>query len=107
LENQVKTKQNTVVLNLFIDLELEFLLIGSSPEKPIYYGPQDFYIGAVVTIFKHKFRIVGADLHVLKFAEEHANQFPNETLQSLRQHLGHITGRLDARERSKISLKRG
>jgi hypothetical protein len=79
---------------------------GSSLDKPIFYGPQDFLIGAIVTIFKHKFRIVGADLYVLKFAEDHANQFPPETLQSLRQHLGHISGRLDARERNTINLRR-
>jgi hypothetical protein len=79
---------------------------GSTLDKPVYYGPQDFAIGSVITIFKHKFRIVGADLYVLKFAEENSNQIPSETLQSLRHHLGHITGRLDARDRNTINLKR-
>ena len=65
-------------------------------DRPVFYGPQDFYIGSIVNIFKHRFRIVGADLYVLKFAEEHANQFPPETLASLREHLGHISGRVDA-----------
>lgn len=72
----------------------------------MFYGPQDFYIGAVINIFKHKFRIVGADLYVLKFAEDHAHQFPGETLNSLREHLGHITGRVDAKERNTINLRR-
>lgn len=79
---------------------------GSSAEKPEFYGPQDFSIGAVISVFKHKFRIVGADLYVLKFAEENANQFPTQTLESLRQHLSGITGRLDARERTNIQLRR-
>lgn len=82
------------------------ILIGSSPERPEFYGPQDFYIGAVITVFRHKFRIVGADLYVLKFAEENQNQFPPQTLESLRQHLGNISGRLDARERTNIHLRR-
>lgn len=79
---------------------------GSTLDKPVFYGPQDFAIGSVINIFKHKFRIVGADLYVLKFAEEHADQFPPETLQSLRTHLGHISGRLDAKERNTINLRR-
>ena len=48
----------------------------SSPEKPVYYGPQDFYIGAIVIVFKHRFKIVNADKYVLDFAENHADQFP-------------------------------
>lgn len=79
---------------------------GNDINKHSFYGPQDFYIGAVVSIFKHKFRIVGADLYVLKFAEEHADQFPRQTLDSLREHLGHISGRMDARERNNINLRR-
>ena len=63
---------------------------GSSDNNPMFYGPQDFAIGAIIQIFKHKFKIIGADLYVLKFAEEHADQFPKETLDSLRQALGHI-----------------
>ncbi|CAF0712493.1 unnamed protein product [Brachionus calyciflorus] len=79
---------------------------GSTPDSPKFYGPQDFYIGAVINIFKHKFRIVGADLFVLKFAEEHADQFPREAIESLRAHLGNITGRVDAKERNTINIKR-
>lgn len=81
-------------------------LKGSSTEKPDFYGPQDLAIGSIVTVFRHKFRIVGADLYVLKFAEENAAQFPTQTIESLRQHLSGITGRLDARERSTVHLRR-
>lgn len=79
---------------------------GSTLDSPKFYGPQDFYIGAVINIFRHKFRIVGADLFVLKFAEEHADQFPQQTLESLRAHLGDITGRVDAKDRGTINIKR-
>lgn len=79
---------------------------GTTLQKPVFYGPQDFLIGSVITIFKHKFKIIGADLFVLKFAEEHTDQFPPETLNNLRTNLGHITGRLDAKERNNVSLRR-
>jgi hypothetical protein len=71
----------------------------------VFYGPQDFAIGALVKIFKHKFRIIGADLYVLKFAEENAHQFPQETLDSLRAHLN-ITGRADAKEKNNVNIRR-
>ena len=57
----------------------------STPENPVFYGPQDFKIGAIVKIFGNRFRILDADEYVLKFAEDHADQFPGETLDSLRQ----------------------
>jgi hypothetical protein len=79
---------------------------GSTADQPLFYGPQDFAIGSVVKVFKHKFRIVGADLYVLKFAEENAGQFPPATLDSLRQALGHVTGRADARERNNVNIRR-
>ena len=79
---------------------------GTSMDKPMFYGPQDFLIGTVINIFKHKFKIIGADLYVLKFAEEHPDQFPSETLNNLRQNLGHITGRVDAKERNQINFRR-
>merc|ERR1719422_2324675 len=43
---------------------------GSSLEKPLYYGPQDFHIGAVIEIFKHRFVITNADEDVLKYMED-------------------------------------
>lgn len=61
---------------------------GSAPDKPDYYGPQDFYIGAVIEIFSHRFVITSADAFVLKYMEEHATQFPSQTVDTLRQKLG-------------------
>lgn len=57
---------------------------GGSPEQPQFYGPQDFYIGAVVEVFSHRFIIKNADEFVLKYMEEHSHQFPASTIQSLR-----------------------
>ena len=51
---------------------------GSPPDSPEYYGPQDFYIGAVIEIFNHRFVITNADAFVLSYMEEHANQFPRK-----------------------------
>ena len=57
---------------------------NSPTDKPVFYRPQDFAIGAVVEVFKHKFVITDADKYVLKYMEAHASEFPAETIESLR-----------------------
>ncbi len=57
----------------------------SSPDKPDFYTPQDFAIGATIHVFKHKFVITDADECVLKYMEARADQFPVATIQSLRE----------------------
>lgn len=57
---------------------------GSSPNSPQFYGPQDFAIGAKVEVFKHKFIITDADEYVLKYMEARVDEFPAETIESLR-----------------------
>ena len=57
---------------------------NSSPDKPVFYRPQDFAIGSVVEVFKHRFVITDADKYVLKYMEAHASEFPAETVESLR-----------------------
>lgn len=79
---------------------------GSTSDRPVYYGPQDFIIGSVISVFRHKFRITGADLYVLNFAEEHPDQFPTDVISNLRQYLGGVTGRVDAKERNNVTLVR-
>ena len=94
---------------LFIKSYLLIFLLnnsGSQPDKPSFYGPQDFSIGAIINIFNHRFRIIGADLYVLKFAEEHSDQFPPHVIDSLRKNLSNNTGRLDAKEMGSINLRR-
>lgn len=58
---------------------------SSAPDQPTFYGPQDFYIGAVVDIFKHRFVIISADEYVLKYMEEHKSQFPGMFTSKLQQ----------------------
>ncbi|XP_052097106.1 EF-hand domain-containing protein 1-like [Mytilus californianus] len=60
---------------------------GCAPGQPVFYGPQDFYIGAVIDVFKHRFVITNADEYVLKYMEDHSAQFPAETVQTLRERL--------------------
>lgn len=53
---------------------------GSCPEQPGFYGPNDFYIGAVIEVFKHRFVITDADQFVLTYMEAHSEQFPGMLL---------------------------
>lgn len=48
---------------------------GSSPDKPVFYGPDDMHIGSVIEIFNHRFVITNADEYVLKYMDEHPGQF--------------------------------
>ena len=83
-----------------------FPLKGSSPEYPQFYGPSDFYIGAIIEVFRQCFVIRSADLYVLKYAEEHPEQFSPTVIQSLRQHLSNESGRPDARLSTNIHVQR-
>jgi len=65
---------------------------GSSLEAPQYYGPQDFHIGAVIEVFKHRFVITNADAYVLAYMQDHSGQFPAHTLESIKQKVGEYTG---------------
>lgn len=57
---------------------------GSTPERPQFYGPQDFMIGAAVHVFRHRFVITNADAFVLSYMEQHPTQFPAATIEALR-----------------------
>lgn len=85
---------------------IPFLLQGSSIEQPQFYGPSDFYIGATIEVFRQRFIIRSADLFVLKYAEEHPEEFTPAVLDSLRQHLGNQSGRPDARLSTNIRVQR-
>ena len=51
---------------------------SSQPDQPVFYGPQDFHIGAVIEIFRHRFVITNADEYVLNYMEDHKEQFPGK-----------------------------
>ncbi|XP_066215306.1 EF-hand domain-containing protein 1 [Saccopteryx leptura] len=59
----------------------------SSVENPIYYGPSDFFIGAVIEVFGHRFIILDTDEYVLKYMESNAAQYSPETLLSIQNHI--------------------
>lgn len=50
--------------------------------------------------------IVSADLYVLKYAEEHPEQFTPAVIDSLRQHLSNEPGRPNARDTTNIQVHR-
>lgn len=55
----------------------------SPVDNPIYYGPGDFYIGAVVEVFGHRFIILDTDEYVLKYMQSNAAQYSPEALASI------------------------
>jgi hypothetical protein len=57
-------------------------LKDSDPDTPIYYGPNDFYIGAHVELFKHHFLIINAEPYVFKFIEENPQLFSQHVIDS-------------------------
>ena len=61
---------------------------GSQIDSPDFYTPADFRIGAVIEIFKHRFRITDVDEYVLKYLESFPGKFPLDTINSYRQKLG-------------------
>ncbi|KAJ8964821.1 hypothetical protein NQ314_004629 [Rhamnusium bicolor] len=60
---------------------------GSDPLNPDYYTPADFHIGAVITVFQQRFRIVGADLYVYRYMEANPNKFPCEVIENMRNYM--------------------
>lgn len=57
---------------------------GSDPDNPNYYRPQDFAIGSVIEVFKHKFIIIDADEYVLNYMEARASEFSPKLIEALR-----------------------
>ncbi|UJR36685.1 hypothetical protein I4U23_029402 [Adineta vaga] len=50
----------------------------------IYYGLNDFYIGARVEFYKHRFIIINADRSVWKFIEDNQQLFSSDVIDSFR-----------------------
>lgn len=65
---------------------------GTPTDNPQFYTPADFYIGAKIHIFKHRFIITDADEYVLKYLEANAATFPAGTIGSIRQKHGASAG---------------
>ena len=63
-------------------------------------------MGATVEVFRQRFVIRSADLFVLKYAEEHPEQFTPAVIDSLRQHLSNEPGRPNARDGTNVHVHR-
>uniref|UniRef100_A0A3Q3WW66 DM10 domain-containing protein n=1 Tax=Mola mola TaxID=94237 RepID=A0A3Q3WW66_MOLML len=61
---------------------------GTTVDKPEFYSPADFAIGATVDVFGHRFLLFDADEYVLAYLESNSSQIPHQTIESLRQKLG-------------------
>ncbi|CAL8315704.1 unnamed protein product [Lota lota] len=61
---------------------------GFEVDKPQFYSPADFAIGATVVVFGHRFVLTYADHYVLKYLEAESDRIPSHTLESLRNRLG-------------------
>jgi len=44
---------------------------GSSLNSPVYYGLNDFSIGATIIAFSHRFKVIGCDRHVVHWIDAH------------------------------------
>uniref|UniRef100_A0A8D2BB64 EF-hand domain-containing protein 1 n=1 Tax=Sciurus vulgaris TaxID=55149 RepID=A0A8D2BB64_SCIVU len=56
-------------------------------ENPIYYGPSDFFVGAIIDVFGHRFVILDIDEYVRKYMESNAAQYSPEALSSIQNHV--------------------
>lgn len=74
---------------------------GSTVDKPIYYGPNDFSLGSKIEVFGNRFIITDADAFVIKFMETNRDQFSDELIQCWR---ARITER-EAEERARQAAK--
>lgn len=57
---------------------------GSSNDDPEYYGPNDFYIGAMLDFYGHRFCLKSADPFVLEFIEKNPDCFSECVKQNIR-----------------------
>ncbi|XP_065062995.1 EF-hand domain-containing protein 1-like [Rhopilema esculentum] len=61
---------------------------GTSIDKPEFYTPADFKIGATIEIYKHKFVVYDADRYVLEYLESFPEIYPLDTINSIREKHG-------------------
>jgi succinate dehydrogenase flavin-adding protein (antitoxin of CptAB toxin-antitoxin module) len=59
----------------------------------VFYGPADMSIGAVISVFRHRFIILDCDDYVLSYLQENTESFPDalqvqlqKTIQSIADH---------------------
>lgn len=57
---------------------------GTGRDDPLYYTPEDFFIGAKIDVFNHHFIITGADLFVYRYIEANRDKFCQEVRENIR-----------------------
>ncbi|CAH8441611.1 unnamed protein product [Schistosoma rodhaini] len=80
---------------------------GSTLDNPIYYGPIDFSINSKIDIFGTRFIITDVDEYVIKFLESNHEQFPDELLNNLREHLNDKENQTIVKQQSHYKLNKG
>lgn len=64
-----------------------------NPDAPEYYTAKDFFIGAIIIVFSHRFRIVSTDLYVYRYMQAHPEMFASNAIETVRNYLlgeGHL-----------------
>lgn len=57
---------------------------NTNPDKPDYYAPLDFVIGAKIFIYAHRFIITSADLYVYRYMLSNPQMFTPEAIERVR-----------------------
>uniref|UniRef100_A0A8D8E469 EF-hand domain-containing protein 1 n=1 Tax=Culex pipiens TaxID=7175 RepID=A0A8D8E469_CULPI len=63
------------------------------PNAPEYYTAKDFYIGAIIIVHAHRFRIVSSDLYVYRYMQAHPEMFSTTAIETVQAYLlaeGHL-----------------
>ncbi|KXJ75877.1 hypothetical protein RP20_CCG010860 [Aedes albopictus] len=64
-----------------------------NPDAPEYYTAKDFFIGAIIIVYSHRFRIVSTDLYVYRYMQAHPEMFASNAIETVRNYLlgeGHL-----------------
>lgn len=73
----------------------------------LYYTPEDFFIGAKINVFNHRFVITEADLFVLKYVEANQDKFPTEVILNIREFFGQHTREENKNEEVTDNVEKG
>ncbi|XP_053694812.1 EF-hand domain-containing protein 1-like [Sabethes cyaneus] len=63
------------------------------PNDPDYYTAKDFYIGATIIVYSHRFKITTADLYVYRYMQAHPEMFSSTAIETVQYYLleaGHL-----------------
>ena len=60
---------------------------GTDRDNPLYYTPEDFFVGAKLNVYNHRFVITGIDLFVYRYVEANPDKFCRELRDNLRNYV--------------------